>query len=167
VPTLRPVLNWLDASRPAQEEHVVCHGDVVFGNVLEEGGRVTAVLDWNDGAIGSRWFDVARTVDSLTSVPLYGRRAATRFLAAYRRHAGWHEAHYTWHQVLRYAHDLARVARWRRTRQPADRTELDCFARTTAERLQQLTGHDVRVPRAPELATRLLEYWPRLQLYRE
>jgi aminoglycoside phosphotransferase (APT) family kinase protein len=164
VSTLRPVLEWLVSNRPAHGDDVVCHGDLVFENVLAKHDTVIAVIDWDEAAIGSRWFDVARTVASLACLPLYGRRATDRFRAAYRQHAGWDEDAYRWHQVLRFTSNLAQVARWRHTRQAADRTELDYFARTTARHLRDISGFEVRLPPTPRLGTRLLEYWPGLQL---
>jgi hygromycin-B 4-O-kinase len=41
------------------EERYLVHGDYGYGNVLAEGGRVTAVLDWMGARYGDFLYDVA------------------------------------------------------------------------------------------------------------
>lgn len=94
-PRLRPVVDWLAASRPAEPESLaVCHGDFHPLNVLVEGGRVTGVLDWSNCAVEDPAADVACTMlliavpgRLLLAPPAAGSEAAwaaSRYLDAYR-----------------------------------------------------------------------------------
>lgn len=94
-PRLRPVVDWLAASRPAEPESLaVCHGDFHPLNVLVEDGRVTGVLDWSNCAVEDPAADVACTMlliavpgRRLLAPPASGSeaaRAASRYLDAYR-----------------------------------------------------------------------------------
>jgi hygromycin-B 4-O-kinase len=46
--------------RFAPDDRYLVHGDFGFGNVMAEGGRITAVLDWINAAYGDFLYDVAR-----------------------------------------------------------------------------------------------------------
>jgi aminoglycoside phosphotransferase (APT) family kinase protein len=51
---------WLGAHAPPQAKRtVLCHGDAGAGNFLHEGGRVTALLDWEFAHLGDALDDVA------------------------------------------------------------------------------------------------------------
>jgi aminoglycoside phosphotransferase (APT) family kinase protein len=50
---------WLDASAPAADGTVLCHGDAGPGNFLFEGERVTALLDWEFAHLGDPLDDLA------------------------------------------------------------------------------------------------------------
>lgn len=45
-PALEYVLGWLDANAPEPPALTLVHGDFRTGNYMVEGGRLTAVLDW-------------------------------------------------------------------------------------------------------------------------
>ena len=66
------------ATRPADEDLVVCHGDLTLDNVLFDPDtcRVTGVLDAGRLGVADRWVDLAIATRSLGS-------AASRFLARY------------------------------------------------------------------------------------
>jgi kanamycin kinase len=49
----------LEATRPVDEELVVCHGDYCPPNVLLEDGRVTGFVDLGELGAADRWWDVA------------------------------------------------------------------------------------------------------------
>lgn len=51
---------WLGDHAPTQMERtVLCHGDAGVGNFLHQGGRVTALLDWEFAHLGDPLDDVA------------------------------------------------------------------------------------------------------------
>ena len=71
----------LEASRPADEDLVVCHGDYCAPNVLLDEGGVTGFVDLIDLAVADRWWDLAIATWSVTWN--YGPGYEDLFLAAY------------------------------------------------------------------------------------
>lgn len=75
------------ATRPADEELVVCHGDLCVPNVLfdPETGDVTGVIDAGRLGVADRWLDLGIATRSLTDErnPQYGEASAKRFLNRY------------------------------------------------------------------------------------
>ena len=56
---LRAGLAWLRANAPLPPARAsICHGDLFGGNILEEDGRITGILDWNLATVASPEFDV-------------------------------------------------------------------------------------------------------------
>ena len=94
-------MRWLRTRQPAERSgRVICHGDFHPQNLLTEGGRTTAVLDWPNVVVAAPECDVAATRVILTQAPLAllpvpvafrplaaaGRRlVAARYVAVYRR----------------------------------------------------------------------------------
>jgi aminoglycoside phosphotransferase (APT) family kinase protein len=62
-------------------ERVLLHGDYWPGNLLWRNGRLAAILDWEDAALGDPLSDVASC--RLELLWKYGREAVSRFTAAY------------------------------------------------------------------------------------
>lgn len=58
------------------------HGDLHGGNVLWDGAKVTAILDWPGAAWGVRWYDEAYAV--LDTLLAHGEEAADELLTALR-----------------------------------------------------------------------------------
>jgi aminoglycoside phosphotransferase (APT) family kinase protein len=52
-------MRWLEAHAPVAERIVVVHGDYRVGNFLRQGGRITAVLDWELVHLGDPHEDLA------------------------------------------------------------------------------------------------------------
>ncbi|HEY3501710.1 MAG TPA: aminoglycoside 3'-phosphotransferase [Actinocatenispora sp.] len=77
----------LAATRPADEDPVVCHGDLCVPNVLFDPDtyELTGVVDVGRLGVADRWVDLAIATRSLTNDlnPQYGPWAADRFLARY------------------------------------------------------------------------------------
>ena len=60
-PWLEESMQWLNEHRPPEPENlVVCHNDLHAANILMEGDKVTAVLDWSMSIIADPLVDVAR-----------------------------------------------------------------------------------------------------------
>lgn len=92
------VLDWLERNRPEVREEAVCHIDFHPLNLLvDKGGEITAVVDWENSAVADSHRDVAQTLVILRTAPVRGsllERAivavgrgvvARLFLRAYRR----------------------------------------------------------------------------------
>ncbi len=45
-PALEWCLNWLERNQPENADVVLCHSDYRTGNYLVDGGKLTAILDW-------------------------------------------------------------------------------------------------------------------------
>ncbi|MEO0565706.1 MAG: aminoglycoside phosphotransferase family protein, partial [Chloroflexota bacterium] len=60
---------------------VLLHGDYWPGNLLWEGDRLSAVIDWEDTGVGDPLFDMANTYRELLWI--YGENAAEGFIKAY------------------------------------------------------------------------------------
>jgi aminoglycoside phosphotransferase (APT) family kinase protein len=59
-PTCDPALAWLKANRPrAPEVTALCWGDARIGNMIFDGGRCVAVLDWEMATLGNPEQDLA------------------------------------------------------------------------------------------------------------
>ena len=89
---------WLQGNRPPPGRQVLCHGDLMMNNLLQQAGRVTGVIDWSASRVtlAERELDVATTAATwlgfrpelpralswLTNAAL--RLLTSRFLRAYR-----------------------------------------------------------------------------------
>lgn len=86
LPTLSWLFDWLSDHEQPAERAAVVHGDLRPGNVLYEGERITALLDWEMAHLGDPVEDLAWAYRALWSperfVPL------REFVAAYEREAG-------------------------------------------------------------------------------
>ncbi|MCU1460326.1 MAG: hypothetical protein JWO37_401 [Acidimicrobiales bacterium] len=62
LPAARRIAGWLDAHRPADQQHALCHGDYKLDNVLfapDAPPRLLAVVDWEMASIGDPLVDLA------------------------------------------------------------------------------------------------------------
>jgi aminoglycoside phosphotransferase (APT) family kinase protein len=69
---LRPGLEWLRLHRPAEpQRYAICHGDFFGANILEKGGRVTGIIDWNLVTVADPAFDVGGQIAAyeMSAVP--------------------------------------------------------------------------------------------------
>ncbi|MEQ8233520.1 MAG: phosphotransferase family protein [Gammaproteobacteria bacterium] len=64
-PVLSDLLCWLEANAPATSRLSLVHGAYRTGNLLIDGDRVSAVLDWELQAIGDPLYDVAYVLSDL------------------------------------------------------------------------------------------------------
>jgi aminoglycoside phosphotransferase (APT) family kinase protein len=58
-PAMHYALRWLETKAPIAERIVVVHGDYRVGNFLRQGGRITAILDWELVHLGDPHEDLA------------------------------------------------------------------------------------------------------------
>jgi aminoglycoside phosphotransferase (APT) family kinase protein len=125
----RDAFAWLRAHAPPEpERRSICHGDFWFGNVIEERGKVTGVVDWSADLcmIGDPMSDVGVTSvvmkcgmadvpGPMRAIARSGqRRMAKRFVNAYRKLRPVDDAKLAYYEVLRAVEFLQFVA-WRRS----------------------------------------------------
>jgi aminoglycoside phosphotransferase (APT) family kinase protein len=116
------VLAWLHQHRPAMTPAVVCHGDIHPFNMLVAPDGSFNVLDWTNGNLCRREYDVGFTAALLQCAPLEAPRIARRpvggitgslahrFIDSYRRIAPINLDVVEWFETLQYARCLAAVA---------------------------------------------------------
>ena len=85
-PGLRWAFEWLRANAPTADRVSIVHGDLRFGNLLYEGPKLTALLDWEMTHLGDPTEDLGWVYRELWSP----RRSLEfdDFLAAYEHEAG-------------------------------------------------------------------------------
>lgn len=70
-PWAHELTRWLTANVPKEGGRSICHGDFHKLNILQDRGRVTAILDWSNFAILEPAFDVANTQISFLILAKY------------------------------------------------------------------------------------------------
>lgn len=84
-------LRWLKLHRPTAPAVTVVHGDYRTGNFLEQGGRITAILDWELVHLGDPHEDLAWATLPMYKggTPYFGRLCEPEgFYERYARHSG-------------------------------------------------------------------------------
>jgi aminoglycoside phosphotransferase (APT) family kinase protein len=73
---LRSGLQWLRSHRPPDPRRLsICHGDFFGANILERGGRVTGIIDWNSVTVADPAFDVGGQIAAYEMSAVPGPRA--------------------------------------------------------------------------------------------
>jgi len=73
---LLPGLDWLRSQRPAEpQRYAICHGDFFGANILEKGGRVTGIIDWNLATVADPAFDIGGQIAAYEMSAVPGPRA--------------------------------------------------------------------------------------------
>jgi aminoglycoside phosphotransferase (APT) family kinase protein len=115
------LLAWLDSRLPAFTPAVVCHGDIHPYNMLVTADGSFTMLDWTNGNLCRREYDVGCTAALLQCAPLQVPRIAERllgaftgalarrFVATYRRSAPINLDVVEWFEILQYGRCLALV----------------------------------------------------------
>jgi aminoglycoside phosphotransferase (APT) family kinase protein len=171
---LVPAICWLRAHLPAASRTpVVCHGDFHPQNILVDGRRLTAVLDWPNALFAERACDVAASrailrhapVDVAT-VPRHLRwlvRAARlvlvrRFMAGHRRAEPLERGALQYYEALACMRGMATVAEHRlaaaRDGTALNRLDASSFGERLARRFAVLTGVKPALPAAKETGAR-------------
>jgi aminoglycoside phosphotransferase (APT) family kinase protein len=99
---LTGALWWLERHRPpAPERPVLVHGDYRMGNLIVDGDRIAAVLDWEMAAPGDALADVAWCFIPLWAPPGVDERA---LVGHYAKRTGTEvdDERFHWHRVLGY-----------------------------------------------------------------
>lgn len=116
------LLEWLESRRPAFTPDVVCHGDIHPFNMLVTADGSFNVLDWTNGNLCRREYDVGFTAALLQCAPIKVPRIAERplgavtgslarrFIASYRNAAPIDLDVVEWFETLQYGRCLAAVA---------------------------------------------------------
>jgi len=116
------LLTWFDQRRPDNPPLVMCHGDLhPFNLLIDDDGRTT-VLDWTNGELMPREFEVGFTAGLLRCAPIkvpnvtrpLVRRLtawmAQRFIDSYEQSATLDRGRLAWYEALQHARCLAEVA---------------------------------------------------------
>lgn len=157
---LAPGVRWLRGHRPAAGPWSICHGDFHPQNLLAEGGRVTAVLDWPNAVVAEPEYDVAATLVILRLVPVSVLPVAAawrpavaelralmtaRYLAAYRRARGIDRDRLPYYEAAACMRGLVRAGH---ARLVGDRNALDAssYGPRLAARFARLSGVAVSLP---------------------
>jgi len=93
-PPLEYGLRMMERHAPAPLPPVLCHNDFRTGNTMQDGGRITAVLDWEFAAWGDPhedlgWFTARCWRFGQNHLEAGGIGPMDAFLAGYAAEAGW------------------------------------------------------------------------------
>ncbi|MGH1492703.1 MAG: phosphotransferase family protein [Acidimicrobiales bacterium] len=86
-PAMAWAFEWLRSNAPAADRVSIVHGDLRFGNLLYDGSRLTAILDWEMTHLGDPTEDLGWVYRALWS-PEHSL-PFDEFLATYEQEAGW------------------------------------------------------------------------------
>ncbi len=168
------LVDWFSDHRPDQPRLVVCHGDIhPFNLLVERGGRLT-VLDWTNGDLMPREYDIGFSAGLLRcapfSVPKVARpvldrvtsRLADRFVSAYEQSFPVDATMLAFFEALQYARCLAEVATARSglTDIVDVRHPFESAAVAMTRRLAALTGITVILPDASPTEARRRNHEP-------
>jgi aminoglycoside phosphotransferase (APT) family kinase protein len=115
------LLVWLETRKPAFDPAVVCHGDIHPFNMLVTDDGLFTMLDWTNGNLCRREYDVGFTAALLQCAPLevpgiaerplgaFTGALARRFVATYRQSAPINLDVVEWFEILQYGRCLAAV----------------------------------------------------------
>lgn len=167
---LQAGLHWLREARPPEPERpAVCHGDLAPNLLIDEAGRVSAVIDWSSrfATLGDPAFEIANTRVML-QVPLPLPRGLQRASLAYQRalvrryeralaarprpspeRVRYYEAWRRFHCLLGAAEVWQACARGVPFPERPDPWSLPPVARRVAEDFQATTGVAVQLPPPP------------------
>ncbi len=119
-PLIEHALAWLRAHQPSGEPTVLCWGDARIGNIIFDGTRPAAVLDWEMVTLGSPEMDLAWSIfldrhhsEGIGTPRLAGFPGYDETVARYEELTGHRVRHLHYYQVLagmRFAVIMLRVA---------------------------------------------------------
>jgi aminoglycoside phosphotransferase (APT) family kinase protein len=119
-PTIEAALAWLEKHAPADEPTVLCWGDARIGNIIFDGTRPAAVLDWEMVTLGSPEQDLAWAIfldrhhsEGIETPRLPGFPSFEETVARYEQWTGHRVKHLHYYQVFagfRFAVIFIRIA---------------------------------------------------------
>ena len=154
------LLVWFDHRRPHDPPLVMCHGDLHPFNLLIDDAGNTTVLDWTNGELMPREFDVGFAAGLLRCAPIKVPAAfapilrrltawlARRFVETYERSSTLNAERRAWFEALQHARCLAEVATARSglTNIVGADHPFETSAAAMTTRLADLTGITVSLP---------------------
>jgi aminoglycoside phosphotransferase (APT) family kinase protein len=162
VPGVGPSLQWLRNGQPdPPTRSSIVHGDLWPANVLQQGRRLTGVVDWERASLGDPALDIGFAKVGLTLLPApaqvpapirqaihaAGRSMATRLEELYRLGHPLPPERVEYYEALRCALELAIVAHRRANRRPDQGPSgWDQGADALSRHFFDLTGTELRVP---------------------
>lgn len=106
-PIVERALAWLEANQPSGEPDGLVWGDARIGNIIFDGTRVAAVLDWEMVTVGSPEKDLGWAVfldrhhsEGLNTPRLAGFPSYDDAMAHYEKHSGHRVKHLVYYQVF-------------------------------------------------------------------
>jgi aminoglycoside phosphotransferase (APT) family kinase protein len=119
-PTIEAALAWLEKHAPAGEPTVLCWGDARIGNIIFDGTRPAAVLDWEMVTLGSPEQDLAWAIfldrhhsEGIETPRLPGFPSHEETVARYQEWTGHRVKHLHYYQVFagfRFSVIMLRIA---------------------------------------------------------
>jgi aminoglycoside phosphotransferase (APT) family kinase protein len=173
LPGFAAATTWLaDHAPPHPRRLAICHGDLWFGNVMEEGRRITGLIDWSaiTVLIADPAYDVGTTsvmlAAGMADMPRvlrlisswFQRGMASRFLKQYRKRSAVDPEAVRYYQLVRCLDFLTFVA-WRRLepslRAREERDMLDIAGSTEGLEafFRKRTGIRLPMPPRPQQGT--------------
>ena len=164
VETLQRAVEWLQEHEPSIGSAVVCHGDLHPLNILAVGTDVKAIIDWTGARLADPAFDVACTRVLVAQAPLtapkavqpilraIGRSLARRFVKQYRKKLPLDDNQLQWHEAWQCARAISEVANWRITGVESHAHPFETSLAGLSEHLQRITGIEVILPPARQIA---------------
>lgn len=156
---------WLIENQPPEAERLVlCHGDLHPGNLLvDERGRMTAVLDWTVATLAEPALEVGFTTMALSLAPIdatpfvqrivrvFGRGIARRYRRAYLDRNPIDLSAQPYYEALRCAMEVGNAALWRLAVADGRPDELlrptwDSIAEVMVEYFGARTGIEIVLP---------------------
>jgi aminoglycoside phosphotransferase (APT) family kinase protein len=144
-PVLAFAFRWLRAHQPVADRVTIVHGDFRLGNVLYEGDRVTALLDWEMVHLGDPVEDIAWAYRTVWNIERY--LPLDDFLTRYARSSG-------------VKFDRERL-RWYRLFSEVKHAAISLTAaRSFSDRSTQFIRHADRATTVPDFMAQFLEWLP-------
>ena len=168
------LLEWFAENRPDQAALVVCHGDIHPFNLLVDRDERVTVLDWTNGDLMPREYDIGFSAGLLRCAPisvpklarpLFARltsRLADRFVSTYEQSFPIDPTMLAFFEALQYARCLAEAATARAGLSSIvdDKHPFELAAEAMTRRLAALTGITVILPEASSTEARRRNHEP-------
>ena len=101
---LNPVLDWLEENLPPSDQYVLIHGDYFLHNMLIDGGKIVAILDWETAQIGDAAYDMCNPALILRMADPSGERSSVLLNAVlehYQQMTGRELKNLDYYQILK------------------------------------------------------------------
>lgn len=95
---------------PPRNQAVLLHGDFWPGNILWQTGRLAAIIDWEDAAVGDPLADLANS--RLELLWAYGRAAMRNFTQQYQALAPLDVSHLPYWDLCAALRPITKIATW-------------------------------------------------------